>query len=162
MARSERWQLGGNAPEVYEKELVPAIFAPWASLLVAKAGLRDGERVLDVACGTGVVTRLAAKQVGTGGQVVGIDLNPDMLATHVPRRHPRAQRWSGGKETRQHFRSGVRLSTPSFVSSDSNTSQTVSRPRTRCIASSKLLDVSCCWFGERSFIVPVLPLWRRS
>jgi ubiquinone/menaquinone biosynthesis C-methylase UbiE len=80
MSQSERWHLGGNAPEVYERELVPAIFEPWASLLVAKAALREGERVLDVACGTGVVTRLAAAQVGTEGHVVGLDLNPGMLA----------------------------------------------------------------------------------
>jgi ubiquinone/menaquinone biosynthesis C-methylase UbiE len=80
MSQSERWQLGGNAPEVYERELVPAIFEPWAPLLVAKAALHQGERVLDVACGTGVVTRLAAAQVQTGGHVVGLDLNPGMLA----------------------------------------------------------------------------------
>ena len=80
MSQSERWQLGGNAPEVYETELVPAIFAPWAPLVVAKAALRHGERVLDVACGTGVVARLAAEQVGAGGHAVGVDLNPGMLA----------------------------------------------------------------------------------
>jgi ubiquinone/menaquinone biosynthesis C-methylase UbiE len=80
MSQSERWHLGGSAPEVYEAELVPAIFAPWAPLLVAKAALGQGERVLDVACGTGVVTRLAAAQVGIAGHVVGLDLNPGMLA----------------------------------------------------------------------------------
>ena len=80
MSQSERWQLGGNAPEVYEREMVPAIFAPWAPLLLAQAALREGERALDVACGTGVVARLAAAQVGKRGSVVGLDLNPGMLA----------------------------------------------------------------------------------
>lgn len=80
MSQPERWQLGGNAPEVYETQLVPAIFGPWAPLLVAQAALRAGEQVLDVACGTGVVTHLVAPQVGPTGHVVGLDLNPGMLA----------------------------------------------------------------------------------
>ena len=80
MSQAERWQLGGNAPEVYETRLVPAIFGPWAPLLVAQAALHAGERVLDVACGTGVVTRSVAPEVGPTGHVVGLDLNPGMLA----------------------------------------------------------------------------------
>ena len=80
MSQSERWQLGGNAPEVYETQLVPAIFGPWAPLLVSHAALHAGDHVLDVACGTGVVTRLAASHVGPNGQAVGFDLNPGMLA----------------------------------------------------------------------------------
>jgi ubiquinone/menaquinone biosynthesis C-methylase UbiE len=47
---------------------------------VELAALQQGERVLDVACGTGVVTRLAAAQVGDAGQVMGLDLNAGMLA----------------------------------------------------------------------------------
>jgi ubiquinone/menaquinone biosynthesis C-methylase UbiE len=71
--------LGGSSPEVYERSLVPAIFGPWAEDLVALAALRPGERVLDVACGTGVVARLAAGRVGGVGKVVGLDLNAGML-----------------------------------------------------------------------------------
>src|SRR2546425_693654 len=76
----EQWQLGGNAPEMYERHIVPALFTPWAQSLVATAALRAGERVLDVACGTGVVARLAAQRVGNTGKVVGLDLNAGMLA----------------------------------------------------------------------------------
>jgi len=79
MSQQERWQLGGSAPEVYERHMVPAIFGLWSPLLVAQAALHTGERVLDVACGTGAVTRLAATQVGITGHVVGLDLNPGML-----------------------------------------------------------------------------------
>jgi hypothetical protein len=53
-----QWQVAGNAAEVYEGALVPAVFAPWAPLVVALANPQAGERVLDVACGTGVVSRV--------------------------------------------------------------------------------------------------------
>lgn len=75
----ERWQLSGKAPEVYERELVPAIFEVFAPLVVAAAELLPGERVLDVACGTGVVARACAEVVGETGFVAGVDLNPGML-----------------------------------------------------------------------------------
>jgi ubiquinone/menaquinone biosynthesis C-methylase UbiE len=71
---------GGSAAEIYERHMVPAIFGPWAEDLLALAPPKLGERVLDVACGTGVVARLAAQGVGPNGTVVGFDLNPGMLA----------------------------------------------------------------------------------
>lgn len=72
--------FGGSAPENYERYFVPAIGAPVARDLVEVAALRSGERVLDVACGTGVVTRLAAERVGDAGSVAGSDIHPGMLA----------------------------------------------------------------------------------
>jgi ubiquinone/menaquinone biosynthesis C-methylase UbiE len=80
MSPQEPWQLSGSAPELFERYLVPAVTAPWAADLVAAAGPPPGARVLDVACGTGIVARLAAERVGPAGRVVGLDLNPGMLA----------------------------------------------------------------------------------
>lgn len=66
--------------ENYERHFVPAIGRPMAEDLVAAADLRPGERVLDVACGTGVVARIAVERVGPDGSVAGLDPNPGMLA----------------------------------------------------------------------------------
>ncbi|MDX1624198.1 MAG: methyltransferase domain-containing protein [Gemmatimonadota bacterium] len=69
-----------NAAENYERYFVPAIGRPVAARLIEAAALRPGDRVLDVACGTGIVARLAAKRVGPDGAVQGLDSNPGMLA----------------------------------------------------------------------------------
>lgn len=79
MSQAERWQVEGNAPEAYERHMVPTVFTPWAQDLLARVALQAGERVLDVACGTGIVARLAAAHVGESGHVVGVDLNAGML-----------------------------------------------------------------------------------
>ncbi len=70
---------GGNAPRNYQQYFVPTIGRPVAEDLLAFADLKERERVLDVACGTGVVTRMAAERVGPKGKVFGLDLNPGML-----------------------------------------------------------------------------------
>ena len=77
MAQHEAWQVGGSAAELWY--LVPAIASLWAADLIDRAAPRPGERVLDVACGTGVVSRLAAERMGSG-RVVGLDINAGMLA----------------------------------------------------------------------------------
>jgi ubiquinone/menaquinone biosynthesis C-methylase UbiE len=80
MSPPAQWEFGGNIPENYARYMEPAIFAPWAVELVDLAALQPSDRVLDVACGTGVVTRCAAQRVGVAGQVVGLDVTAAMLA----------------------------------------------------------------------------------
>jgi ubiquinone/menaquinone biosynthesis C-methylase UbiE len=75
-----QWQMEGNIPDAYEKYLVPIIFTLWGAKLIELSELALGEQVLDVACGTGIIARLAAKRVGGTGKIVGLDLNPGMLA----------------------------------------------------------------------------------
>ena len=71
---------GGDAPHNYERLFVPVIPRPFGSELIRLAALEPGERVLDVACGTGILTRLALDRVGGSGSVAGLDVNPAMLA----------------------------------------------------------------------------------
>ena len=73
-------QYGGNAAENYESYFVPTIGTAFAEALLDEAGLLLGERVVDIACGTGIVTRLAAERVGPKGSLAGVDINPAMLA----------------------------------------------------------------------------------
>ena len=54
MTDEQRWHLAGTAPEIYAEHLVPAVFAPWARVLLDAAAVGIGHTVLDVACGTGV------------------------------------------------------------------------------------------------------------
>ena len=80
MAKNGQWQLSAEAAELYERYVARYILGPWAPLLVDVAHVGVGERVLDVACGTGVVARAAAERVGPAGRVVGVDLNSGMIA----------------------------------------------------------------------------------
>jgi ubiquinone/menaquinone biosynthesis C-methylase UbiE len=68
-----------SGAENYERHFVPAIGEPVARRLVGAARPALGERVLDIACGTGIVARLATEAVGPDGTVAGLDANPGML-----------------------------------------------------------------------------------
>jgi ubiquinone/menaquinone biosynthesis C-methylase UbiE len=80
MTAAEQWQLSSSAAERYERIVARYILGPWAPLLVERAAVAPGERVLDVACGTGVVGRIATQRVGAKGYVAGLDLNAGMIA----------------------------------------------------------------------------------
>lgn len=74
------WQLDQSAPEAYEQYLIPAIFESWTERLLDRANIQEGDHVLDVACGTGIVARQSAPRVGESGLVIGLDINEGMLA----------------------------------------------------------------------------------
>ena len=75
---SESFQIPLEAAEAYEATFVPAFFAQWAPILCDTAAIGVGQKVLDVACGTGIVARTAAERAGAA-HVVGVDLNQAML-----------------------------------------------------------------------------------
>jgi ubiquinone/menaquinone biosynthesis C-methylase UbiE len=79
MNEGERGQVSGSAAEVYEEFFVPALSQQWAKRVADAAHIQAGQRVLDVACGTGALTREVAARVGPSGSVVGLDLNEGML-----------------------------------------------------------------------------------
>jgi ubiquinone/menaquinone biosynthesis C-methylase UbiE len=90
---TETFQITLEQAEAYEELFVPALFAQWSPPLVDLAGITEGHRVLDVACGTGVAARAAADRVGRTGSVVGLDLNPAMLEVAARRSDIE---WRGG------------------------------------------------------------------
>ncbi|MGN6242125.1 MAG: class I SAM-dependent methyltransferase [Motilibacteraceae bacterium] len=77
----------GAVADGYREHLEPVIFRPWADRLVAFAEPRPGQRLLDVASGTGVVARAAAAVLGPEGRVIASDISSGMLA-HVPVGYP--------------------------------------------------------------------------
>jgi SAM-dependent methyltransferase len=94
MTDTDRGQVSAAAAEVYEGFFVPALFDQWTGPVLDAAGVAPRQRVLDVGCGTGVLARAAARRVGPGGSVTGLDPNTGMLA--VARALERAVRWEHG------------------------------------------------------------------
>jgi SAM-dependent methyltransferase len=69
----------GSIPQIYERCLVPLIFEPYAMDLAARVAGRAPARVLEIAAGTGVVTRELAKTLPPSAAIVATDLNQPML-----------------------------------------------------------------------------------
>jgi ubiquinone/menaquinone biosynthesis C-methylase UbiE len=103
---TELWkQHSGNPVENYERFFVPTIGTAWARAALGAADLRRGERVLDVACGTGVVARSAVELVGPSGSVTGLDLSPGML--EIARATSAAIDWREGDAAAQPLSDGA-------------------------------------------------------
>ena len=83
-----------DAANAYEALFVPALFGQWAPKVADAAQVQPGQRVLDVACGTGILTREIAPRIGSAGRVVGVDPSPGMVA--VAKRLAPAIEWREG------------------------------------------------------------------
>ena len=84
---ADHFQIKGNAAEFYDRLPARYLLGPWSKDLVDAAQLSAVDRVIDLACGTGVVTREAAERLGDDGHVTGLDLNDGML--EVARNYPK-------------------------------------------------------------------------
>ncbi|MEO8486626.1 MAG: class I SAM-dependent methyltransferase [Betaproteobacteria bacterium] len=71
--------FSGSIPQLYERLLVPLIFEPYATDLARRVAQRAPRRVLEIAAGTGVVTRHLAKLLPASVAIVATDLNPPMI-----------------------------------------------------------------------------------
>jgi ubiquinone/menaquinone biosynthesis C-methylase UbiE len=94
------FQLSGDAPTAYTRFALK-IVEPWTDDLIFAARCRDGDRVLDVACGTGVVASSVNLVSRKLCYVTGIDINEGML--NIARR---THRLNGIRGARLSCRSG--------------------------------------------------------
>jgi ubiquinone/menaquinone biosynthesis C-methylase UbiE len=69
-----------DAATAYEALFVPALFGQWAPVVADAAKIKSGDRVLDIACGTGVLAREAATRTGRSDRVAALDPNAGMVA----------------------------------------------------------------------------------
>ncbi len=69
----------GAIPELYDRHLGPVIFEPHAVDIVRRLALPPSANVLEVACGTGIVTRELLAQLPADARLVATDLNEPML-----------------------------------------------------------------------------------
>ncbi|RUV66301.1 methyltransferase domain-containing protein, partial [Mesorhizobium sp. M5C.F.Ca.IN.020.14.1.1] len=91
-------------PQMYERWLVGPLFRPWAEMALDELELSSGDRLLDIACGTGIVARVARERLGEAGYIVGVDISPDMLA--VARAVESAIDWRQGNAGELPLRNG--------------------------------------------------------
>lgn len=95
MTRLEAFLAGRPMAELYDTYWVPAALDVFARDLAGRVA--PGSRVLDLACGTGLVAGYAAERVGPSGKVVGYDPTPDLLDAARAKRFPGAPiRWLEG------------------------------------------------------------------
>lgn len=95
MTNSATGQVIRSAAQVYDEFFVPALFGEWTDRVADAAMIKPGQRVLDVACGTGALTRTISERAGPSGFVAGVDINDGMLA--VARANAPEITWDAGQ-----------------------------------------------------------------
>ena len=90
MGNSETGQVSDDAAKVYEDVYLPSLFQEWCPLVIQAANIKTGDRVVDIACGTGALAIAVAERIGPG-KAVGIDVNEGML--NVARSKSSAIEW---------------------------------------------------------------------
>ncbi|MCP4766790.1 MAG: class I SAM-dependent methyltransferase [Gammaproteobacteria bacterium] len=80
MGDSETGQVSEDAAKIYEENYLPSLFSEWCPLVIKAANIQRGQRVLDVACGTGALAITVSNHIGPDGTTVGIDINESMLS----------------------------------------------------------------------------------
>ena len=79
MNTADTYQLSTKAAEGYEQQKVPSLFGPMARATFDAISLPEGAHVIDVACGTGIISKVASERLAGIGRIVGTDLNPAMI-----------------------------------------------------------------------------------
>src|SRR4051812_1951179 len=107
MSRTNPDQMfSGSIPELYEQYLVPLIFQPYARDLGNRLEGKSFSRVLEIAAGTGVVTRTLASTLPESTSIVGTDLNQAMLDRAAAIGTTRAVEWRQADAMQLPFASG--------------------------------------------------------
>jgi SAM-dependent methyltransferase len=109
MQQGQQNKQAPSPAQTYEDFLVPHLFVPWTDALLRRAAPQAGERVLDLACGTGVIARHVAPLVGVSGRVVAVDISPDMLtvARSIPAPPGAAIEWREGNASELDIEAGA-------------------------------------------------------
>jgi ubiquinone/menaquinone biosynthesis C-methylase UbiE len=91
-AQVEYWNGEAGTHWTEEAEAMDGMLAEVGAVVLARAGLSPGERVLDVGCGSGALTLMAQQRVGATGQAIGIDISTRLLANAERRATQQASR----------------------------------------------------------------------
>ena len=99
--------FAGSIPELYDQYMVPLIFERYAADLVQRLALRPVTRVLEIAAGTGVVTRKLASVLHEDVAIIATDLNPAMLETAAAIGTSRPVQWRQADAMQLPFANGM-------------------------------------------------------